>query len=61
MNSMRGFVCSIVPDRFIVKLKAPQASNNFCFNLIENRIFDHIVSLIPPSYFNSNIQDIMMV
>lgn len=58
MNSMRGFVCSIVPDRFIVKLKAPQASNNFCFNLIENRIFDHIVSLIPPSYFNSNIQDI---
>lgn len=55
---MRGFVCNIVPKQLVVKLRAPQAPNNFCFSLIENKIFDQIVSLIPPSYFDNSIQDI---
>lgn len=53
---MRGFICSIVPNQFVVKLKAPQAPNNFCFDLIGSNIFDQIVSLIPPSYFDSCIK-----
>lgn len=54
---MRAFVCNIIPNSLIVKLKAPQAPNNFCINLIENGLFDKIISLVPPSYFDDNIKD----
>lgn len=54
---MRAFICNVVPNNLIVKLKAPQAPNNFCFNLIENNIFDKTISLIPPSYYDDNIKD----
>lgn len=48
---MRIFICSVVPNELILKLNAPQAPNNFCFNLIDNGAFDKTYSLVPPTYY----------
>lgn len=54
---MRILICNIVPNQLVVKLRASQAPNNFCFNLIENDAFDKTISLVPPSYFDEGICD----
>lgn len=54
---MRILICNIVPNQLVVRLRAPQAPNNFCFNLIENNAFDSTISLVPPSYFYEGISD----
>ena len=46
----RLFICSVVPNEFIVKLKASQAANNFCNRLIDGNCFDKIYSVLPISY-----------
>lgn len=46
----RCLICTIIPDDLIKPLKASQASNNFCRNLIEYIQFDKIYSIWPPSY-----------
>lgn len=53
---MRLFICNIVPNKLVVELKAPQAANNFCFNLIRNNCFDYTFSIVPPSYNNPKIK-----
>lgn len=54
---MRILICNIVPNHLVVKLRASQAPNNFCINLIENNAFDRVISLVPPSYFDEDIFD----
>ena len=46
----RLFICSVVPNEYIVKLKASQAANNFCNRLIAGNCFDKIYSVLPISY-----------
>lgn len=46
----RLFICSVVPNEYIVTLKASQAANNFCNRLIDGNCFDNIYSLLPISY-----------
>lgn len=54
---MRVLICNIVPNSLIVELKAPQAANNFCFNLLDNGCFDYAYSIVPVSYYHNDIQN----
>ena len=53
----RAFVTNCVPQKDIIKLKASQAANNFCKQLITNNCFDQAYSIVPPSYRINVIQD----
>lgn len=46
----RLFICSVVPQEYVVELKASQAANNFCNRLIEKKCFDDVYSVLPISY-----------
>ena len=54
---MRSFICSIIPNELVARLKGQQAANNFCGYLIDNGVFDHVFSLVPPHYFNDSIKN----
>lgn len=54
---MRLLVCNIVPNDLVVSLNAPQAANNFCFNLLDSNCFDYAHSIIPISYYHNGIKN----
>lgn len=54
---MRTFICNIVPNKFIQTSNASQATNNFCFSLIESNFFNNFYSIVPVSYYNNEIKD----
>lgn len=53
----RLFICQIVPNNLVHIIKAPQASNTFSYNLIENHLFDQVFSIVPLSYYHNEIKD----
>lgn len=58
---MRAFVCNILPQKIIVEVGAPQASNNFCTCLIDGECFDKVCSIVPMSYFHDEIDNTTMI
>lgn len=46
----RVLISNVVPQEQVVRLKASQAANNFCFNLVKSGCFNEGLSIIPPSY-----------
>ncbi len=56
MQLSRLFICSVLPNSLIKQVKSPQASNNFCFDLINNDCFNEVFSIVPPSYFHDELK-----
>lgn len=53
----RVLICNIVPNNLVHLINAPQAANNFCFNLIESQCIDYGISIVPSSYFDDRIKN----
>ena len=52
----RALICNIIPNKLVHLLHSPQAVNNFCFNLIDNKCFEEVYSIIPISYNDERIK-----
>ena len=47
----RTLVCNYLPQHYLLKLKASQAANNFCYRLFTGNCFDDVRSILPISYY----------
>jgi hypothetical protein len=45
----RVFLTNVVPKEYILKSDVSVASNNFSYSLIDNQMFDSVISLVPPN------------
>lgn len=53
----RILVCHIVPNHLTHKLKASQAANNFCLNLLQTEVVNSIISLVPFNIYSKEIKN----